>query len=68
MKASELRELTEQEITKQKNELSEELFNLKIQVATQQTTNVARIKKLRRDLARVHTVIKEKELALREKE
>ena len=67
MKASELRELTEQEIMKQKNELTEELFNLKIQVATQQTTNVARIKKLRRDLARVHTVIREKELALREK-
>ncbi len=67
MKASELRELTEEEISKQKKELSEELFNLKIQVATQQTTNVARIKKLRRDLARVHTVIREKELALREK-
>jgi large subunit ribosomal protein L29 len=67
MKASELRELTEEEIMKQRNELSEELFNLKIQVATQQTTNVARIKKLRRDLARVHTVIREKELAVREK-
>ena len=67
MKASELRELTEEEIAKQKKELSEELFNLKIQVATQQTTNVARIKKIRRDLARVHTVIREKEIALREK-
>ena len=66
MKASELRELTDEEILKQKKELSEELFNLKIQVATQQTTNVARIKKLRRDLARVHTVIREKELAQRE--
>lgn len=63
MKASELRELTDAEIQKQKKEISEELFNLKIQVATQQTTNVARIKKLRRDLARVHTVIKEKELS-----
>jgi len=67
MKANELRELTEDEIMKQRNELSEELFNLKIQVATQQTTNVARIRKLRRDLARVHTVIREKELAVREK-
>ena len=63
MKASELRELTDEEIQKQKKEISEELFNLKIQVATQQTTNVARIKKLRRDLARVHTVIREKELS-----
>lgn len=62
MKASELRELTDEEIQKQKKEISEELFNLKVQVATQQTTNVARIKKLRRDLARVHTVIREKEL------
>lgn len=67
MKASELRELTEEEIVKQRKELSEELFNLKIQVATQQTTNVARIRKIRRDLARVHTVIREKEIALREK-
>lgn len=63
MKASELRELTNEEIQKQKKEITEELFNLRIQVATQQTTNVARIKKLRRDLARVHTVIKEKELS-----
>ena len=63
MKASELRELTDQEIQKQKKEISEELFNLKIQVATQQTTNVSRIKKLRRDLARVHTVLREKQLS-----
>lgn len=63
MNASELRELTEEEILKTKNELAEELFNLKIQVATQQTTNVARIRKLRRDLARVHTVIREKDLS-----
>jgi large subunit ribosomal protein L29 len=62
MKPSELRELTEEEILKTKDELAEELFNLKIQVATQQTTNVARIRKLRRDLARVHTVIREKDL------
>jgi len=62
MKPSELRELTEDEILKTKDELAEELFNLKIQVATQQTTNVARIRKLRRDLARVHTVIREKDL------
>lgn len=63
MKASELRELTEEEILRTKNELNEELFNLRIQVATQQTTNVARIKKVRRDLARVHTVIREKALS-----
>lgn len=62
MKPSELRELTEEEILKTKDELAEELFNLKIQVATQQTTNVARIRKLRRDLARVHSVIREKDL------
>lgn len=63
MKASELKELTDGELAKKKQELSEEIFNLKIQIGTQQTTNVGRIKGLRRDLARVLTVMREKELA-----
>lgn len=64
MKANELRELTETELVKKKGETSEELFNLKVQVSTQQTTNVGRIKTLRRELARVNTIIKEKKLLL----
>ncbi|MEW6146316.1 MAG: 50S ribosomal protein L29 [Thermodesulfobacteriota bacterium] len=61
MKASEIRELTENELNKKRTELAEEIFNLRIQVSTQQTTNFARISKLKKDLARVLTVIREKE-------
>ena len=62
MKAQDIRELTEDELNKQENELKEEIFNLRIQIATQQTTNVARIGNLKRDLARVLTIKKEKGL------
>ncbi len=63
MKASEIRELTEAELNKKKTELTEEIFNLRIQVSTQQTTNFARIGKLKKDLARLLTVIHEKEIS-----
>ncbi len=63
MKASEIRELTENELTKKKTELIEEIFNLRIQISTQQTTNFARIGKLKKDLARLLTVIREKEIS-----
>ncbi len=63
MKASEIRELTENELNKKRNELMEEIFNLRIQVSTQQTTNFARIGKLKKDLARLLTVIREKEIS-----
>ncbi len=63
MKASELRELTDSELAKKKEELSEEIFNLRIQIGTQQTTNVGRVKGLKRDLARLLTVLREKDLA-----
>ena len=60
MKAQEMRELTQEELSKREIELKEEIFNLRIQIATQQTTNVARIGNLKRDLARVLTIKKEK--------
>lgn len=62
MKAQDIRELTEDELNKQETELKEEIFNLRIQIATQQTTNVARIGNLKKDLARVLTIKKEKGL------
>ena len=62
MKAQDIRELTEDELNKTETELKEEIFNLRIQIATQQTTNVARIGNLKKDLARVLTVKKEKGL------
>ncbi len=60
--ADEIRELTDDELTRRENEARQELFNLRIQLATQQTTNVARVKALRRDLARILTLKTEKKL------
>ena len=62
MKAQEIRELSQDELINKESELIEEIFNLRIQIATQQTTNVARIRILKRDLARVFTIKKEKGL------
>ncbi len=62
MKASDIRGLSPEDLETRENEIRDELFNLKLQVVTQQTTNVSRLKLLRRDLARVLTVKKEKEL------
>ena len=55
MKASELRELSEEQLADRLRELREELFNLRFQYATRQLTNTARIKEVRRDIARVLT-------------
>ena len=55
MKASELRELSEEQLEERLRELREELFNLRFQYATRQLTNTARIKEVRRDIARVLT-------------
>lgn len=62
MKAQEIRELSQDELINKESELKEEIFNLRIQIATQQTTNVARIRILKRDLGRVLTIKKEKGL------
>jgi len=60
MKAQEIRDLTQDELGKRETELKEEIFNLRVQIVTQQTTNVARVRTLKRDLARVLTIQKEK--------
>lgn len=59
-KAEDLRQLTDDELAKTEKDLKEELFNLRMQVSTQQVTNYARIKQLRRDIARLETVKNEK--------
>lgn len=61
MKASDIRTLSENELEKKRVELTEEIFNLRIQISTQQTTNVTRIRTLKRDLARLLTIKGEKE-------
>jgi large subunit ribosomal protein L29 len=60
MKAKELRQLSEGELLIKEKELGEELFNLRFQHATGQLENVMRIPQVRRDIARVKTVLKEK--------
>ncbi len=61
MTAAELRELTVEELRKRAGELRQELFNLRFQHATGQLENTQRIPLARRDLARVLTVLTEKE-------
>ncbi len=61
MKASDIRTLSDSELEKKRVELTEEIFNLRIQISTQQTTNVTRIRTLKRDLARLLTIKREKE-------
>ena len=67
MKPGEIRELTGEELSRKENDTREELFNLRVQLATNQTMNVSRIRKLKRDLARVLTIRRERELEIRRK-
>lgn len=62
MKASELRDLSPEELQQKQQELVEELFNLRFQLATGQIENVGRISAVRRDIARVKTVQRERQL------
>ena len=58
-----IRELTSQELETKIKELKEELFNLRFQLATGQLENTARISQFRKSIARMKTVIRERELA-----
>jgi len=60
VKASELREKNPAELQLELNELLKAQFSLRMQVATQQLTNNSQIGKVRRDIARVRTIINEK--------
>lgn len=63
MKASELREMVPDELWQKETELSQQLFNLRLQTVTGQLENPAKIKQTRRELARVLTVLGEKRRA-----
>jgi large subunit ribosomal protein L29 len=62
--ASELRELTDEELVLRLRESKEELFNLRFQMATGQLDNNRRLRTVRHDIARVYTVMRERELGL----
>ena len=63
MKATELRGKDQDALKKELSELLKAQFGLRMQVATQQLTNTAQLKKVRRDIARVKTVMNQKEAA-----
>lgn len=62
MKINELRELTVEELTKKVSEAKEELFNLRMSQATGNLEKPARINELRKHVARIKTIIREREL------
>jgi large subunit ribosomal protein L29 len=59
MKASEIRELSSEEIRLKLDELTQEQFNLKFQHATDQLENTMRLRVVRKDIARLKTVLRE---------
>ena len=63
VKAMELRELPVSEIEQRLKDTKEELFNLRFQYATGQLDNYKRLKDLRRDIARIKTILREHELS-----
>ena len=62
MKASQLRDKSDSELIEQVRELKEELFNLRFQHATGQLENTMAIVRVKKDIARVKTIIREREL------
>ena len=59
MKAQEIRDLSEKERQEKVSDLSQEIFNLRFQLATGKIENPSRLKSLRRDIARIKTIQRE---------
>ncbi|HHV31408.1 50S ribosomal protein L29 [Caproiciproducens sp. LBM24188] len=62
MKASEVRELTTEELESKLKDLKAELFNLRFQLAINQLDNPMRISAVKKDIARIKTIMRENEL------
>lgn len=62
MKADQLRDMTNDELNRKLSDLKEELFNLRFQLATGQLDNPMRVRAVRKDIARVKTILREREL------
>jgi large subunit ribosomal protein L29 len=65
-KSSEMRQLNDTELSNKLRESREELFNLRFQLATGQLEDFSRIDVLKKDIARCHTLLREREIALAE--
>jgi large subunit ribosomal protein L29 len=64
MKANDFRNLTTAEIEQKVSGFKEELFNLRFQLATGQLDNPSQIQKVRKDIARAKTILRERELGI----
>lgn len=62
MKASEIRDLSVEELQSKASELEQELFNLRFQLHTGHLENSAKLSQIRKDVARVKTVLNQKQL------
>ena len=62
MMAKDLHDLSDEELEKKLNEAKEELFNLRFQLSTAQLDNPLKIRKVRKDIARIETIRREREL------
>ena len=62
MKADKVRNLTDEELRQQERDLNDQLFKLKFQLNMGQTESLMKIRGLRRDIARVKTIVREREL------
>ncbi|MGB9802955.1 50S ribosomal protein L29 [Desulfofundulus sp.] len=65
MKAKDLRELSDEELIKKLDDSKDELFKLRFQLATNQLDNPMKIREVRRNIARLKTVLRERELGIR---
>jgi large subunit ribosomal protein L29 len=68
MKADKIRNLTDDEIKHQERDLADQLFKLKFQMNMGQTESLKKIRGLRKDIARVKTILREQEIAARKTE
>ena len=66
MKVNEIREMSSEALEKKLAELKEELFNLRFQHAINQLDNTARLKAVKKDIARIKTTLREAELAAKQ--
>jgi large subunit ribosomal protein L29 len=64
VKVREIRDLSSDELNHRLDSLKEELFNLRFQVATGQLDNPMRVREVRKDIARVKTVLRQRELGI----
>ena len=64
IKATDLRELSDESLVEKLREAKAELFNLRVQNATGQLDNNRRLQTVRRDIARIYTIMRERELGL----